>query len=363
MERWAIDIDRHDITRATIVRPAAAPPSAGEAAFRVDLVALTANNVTYAALGGPGGPLGADVGYWDFFGDRDAPGRLPVWGFATVAESRVEGLGEGEQLYGYWPLASHVTMRPERVGAVGFTDATERRRALPAFYNNYQRIAALDDHAAEDHALWPVWRPLQVTGWLVADQLADAGDHDAAQVLVTAASSKTALGFAAAMRERGDAPRVIALTSPRSEAFVGATGLYDAVVTYDTLDAVARVPSAVVDFANDAAVIAALRARLGDALRLDLLVGFTHWESAGQAPVAGVPRSGFFAPARIARRAADWGGAGLRERMGAAWRGFMPLARALTRIEELAGAEAALAAWERVVTGRADPSRALLLRP
>lgn len=363
MERWAIDIDRADITRAAIVHPPAPALAAGEVELALELAAMTANNVTYAALGGPGGPLGADVGYWDFFADRDSPGRLPVWGFASVVRSDVDGLAPGERLYGYWPLASHAVMRPERVGAIGFTDATARRQALPAFYNNYQRVAALEDHEAADHELWPVWRPLQVTGWLVADQLADEGDHGAAQVLVTAASSKTALGFAAAMRERAGAPAVVALTSRRSEAFVRGTGLYDGVVTYDAIATLERRAAALVDFANDAAVNAAVREALGEALRFDLVVGFTHWDAAGGAAPAGVPRSGFFAPERIAKRAGDWGGAGLRERMGAAWRGFMPLARGLTRLETVTGADGALAAYRAAVTGVADPAVAMLMRP
>ena len=89
MDRWAIEIDRADITRATIVEEPAELLPAGTVEVAVELVAMTANNVTYAALGGPSGLFGNDTGYWDFFADRDAPGRLPVWGFATVAPDRI----------------------------------------------------------------------------------------------------------------------------------------------------------------------------------------------------------------------------------------------------------------------------------
>jgi len=364
MHRWAIEIDRDDITQAVIVAEEAPPLTDGEVELLVDLIAITANNVTYAALGKPTGILGPDAGYWDFFGERDAAGRLPVWGFATVRRSTVESLPVGEPIYGYWPLASHAIVRPDRVGAIGFTEATPRRQALPAFYNGYQRVSALDDHAETDHALWPIWRPLYMTGWLIADQLADEGDHGAAQVLVTAASSKTALGFAHALRERARRPRVIALTSARSAEFVRGTGLYDDVVLYDAIASLDRVPSALVDLANDPAVVDAVRAALGAALVFDLVVGFTHWDAGGRgATYDAPPRSGFFAPGRLQKRGADWGGAELRARIGAAWSGFMRDAPALTEVEERSGADAALAAYADAVAGRADPRIAVLVRP
>lgn len=367
MDRWAIDIDRGDIRRAAVVAAPEPARSPGEIEVAVELAAITANNVTYAALGAPSGVLGPDAGYWDFFGDRASPGRLPVWGFATVTRSDARGLEAGDRLYGYWPLASHAVLLPGKVSAVGFTDTMPRRQALPAFYNNYQRVDALDGYHAADHDLWPIWRPLFVTGWLIADQLADAGehaaDHGAAQVLVTAASSKTALGFAQSMHDRGAAPRVVALTSARSMSFVRQTGLYDDVVAYDAIGTLPLDAAVLIDFANDAGVVAAVRSRLGDALAFDLVVGFTHWDAGGQGAVTGIPRTGFFAPARIAKRAADWGGAGLRSRMGDAWDAFMPVARRLTALDTRTGAAAALAAYQDAVNGRADPSVSVLIRP
>jgi hypothetical protein len=363
MERWTVAIDRADIRRAWLVEGAARELVDGEVEFAIDLVALTANNVTYAALGEPNGFLGEDAGYWDFFSGREEPGRLPVWGFATVARSRVPGLAPGEALYGYWPLASHAVLRAERVGAVGFTAVDGARARLPALYNSYQRVAALPDHRAADHALWPVWRPLHITGWLAADQLADEGDHGVSQVLVTAASSKTALAFADAMRQRRERPRLMALTSPRSASFVRASGLYDQVTTYDEVGTVARVPSALVDFANAADVVTRVRAALGERLRFDLVIGYTHWDAASATRYSDLPRTMFFAPARLAKRGAEWGGEVLRQRLASAWTQFMQVAPRLTGLDERAGAAAALASWEEAVNGRADPGTAVLLRP
>lgn len=363
MARWAVEIDRDDIRDAALVTEHEGALPAGAIEVAIDLIALTANNVTYAALGKPTGLLGPDVGYWDFFGDRDAPGRLPVWGYATVTRSDVEGIAVGEAFYGYWPLASHAVLLPMRVGRVGFTDAMPRRQALPPFYNNYQRVAALDGYRPKDHDWWPVFRPLYVTGWLVADQLADECGQDAEQVLVTAASSKTALGFAHAMRAQGDAPRLVALTSERSADFVRASGLYDDIVLYDSIPAMAGdVRSVLVDFANAGAVTRAVHDRFGDALALDLVVGFTHWDAGTEAgTMPGPRRTGFFAPGRLQKRGGDWGAEELRRRMGDSWDGFLRDAPRLATLERRQGGEAALAAYRAAVAGEADPRVGVLI--
>ena len=358
MNRWAIDIDRDDITRAAIVAAPEAPLPDGAVELAIDLFAVTANNVTYAALGkdvglfGPGGG-----GYWDFFADRDAPGRLPVWGFATVTRSAAEGVTVGERIYGYWPMASHAVLHPTRIGAGGFVDALPRRAGLPPVYNRYQRLAALDDYRTADHDLWPVFRPLYMTGWLIADQLDEGGDYGAEQVLVTAASSKTAMGFAHAFRARSSRPTLVALTSPGSVPFLEASGLYDRIITYDAIASLdATAPTALIDIAGNPGVTRAVHEAFGEQLRLSLVVGKAHWdaESSG-GPLPGPRQSGFFAPGRIEKRAKDWGGEELNRRMDLGWTAFMADVPALTRIDRRTGADGALAAWNEAVAGTADP--------
>ncbi len=364
MTRWAIDIDRDAIASAAIVQVAEEPLPPGAIEVAIDLFALTANNVTYAALGKPSGLFGNDTGYWDFFADCDAPGRLPVWGFGTIVRSANDALPVGEQLYGYWPMASHAALLPDRVTAFGFTEVTPRRQSLPALYNSYQRMAGLTDHRAEDHDWWPVYRPLYLTGWLIADQLEDNADYGAQQVVVAAASSKTALGFAHALRERADRPSLVALVSAASEDFVRNSGLYDSVVRYDAVDMIGRLPSAYIDFAGNPAVTLAVHTCLGDALTLSLVVGKAHWDAdaAGERPPGPRP-SGFFAPSQMQKRAKDWGAEALRDRIGAAWGRFMPDAKALTSIDRRVGAEATLAAWREAVAGKADPRVGVVIAP
>ena len=72
-----------------------APLAPGQIRLRVDLFSLTANNITYAAMG-------EAMDYWRFFpSDDPAWGVIPVWGFATVTESAHPDIAPGEKLYGY----------------------------------------------------------------------------------------------------------------------------------------------------------------------------------------------------------------------------------------------------------------------
>lgn len=365
MDRWQLEIARDDIAQVDIAdlpEPTLAP---GEAEFAIDLVALTANNVTYAALGQKTPFLGPDAGYWDFFSERDEPGRLPVWGFATVKRSAVEGVAEGERFYGYWPLASHVVLIASQIRGTGFVEATPRRASLPGTYNQYTRLKALGDHRDADHDWWPIYRPLFLTGWLIADQFEDEDDFDAETVIVSGASSKTALGFAHVMKARGQGPRLVALASSRSAGFTADTGLYDQVVDYEAIDAIqAKGKVAFVDFAGNPAATRAVHERFGDTLAIDMIVGITHWDAErGGASLPGPRPVGFFAPSRMRKRSSDWGAHGLRRQSEEAWLDFMPTARRLTAIDRRSGAEAALSAYRDAVAGKVDPRVGVLIEP
>ena len=360
--RWAIDIDRGNIATAAIVDDPMGALGPGEIEVRIDNFAITANNVTYAALGKPVGLFPNGKGYWDFFSPGgEGPGRLPVWGFATVTRSAAEGIAEGEAIYGYYPMASHVRLTPGRIGAAGFVDVAAHRAGMPAVYDQYQRVAALGDYAEGDRDWWPVFRPLYLTGWLIADQFEELHDYDAEQVIVASASSKTAIGFAHAMRQRDERPKMVGLTSARGRDFLKNSGIYDELVVYDAIETIdPATPAAFVDIAGDSDVTAALHRHFGDALKLTLIVGKAHWDSA---PGQRFPATGFFAPARVEKRVTDWGAAEFRGRVAAAWTHFLSDARKLFRIEVRDGAEAALDAYREAVAGRADPRTGIVIRP
>jgi hypothetical protein len=361
---WAIDIDRDDVSKTEIV-PASTEVGPGEILVHVDSFAMTANNITYAVFGKPAGLFGNEQGYWDFFSERGTPGRLPVWGFATVLVSDIDGVAPGDRYYGYSPMASHAVLTPGQIGGGSFVDVTPRRTTLPPIYNQYQRVEAIPDYKSEHHDYWPVFRPLFLTGWLIADQFEDEGDYGVQQLLIASASSKTAIGLAHAMKQRSDRPRTIGLTSKANAAGLADLGIYDQVIAYDdiaTLDQ--SVPSALVDMAGSGAVTSAVHRHFGDAIQYSMVVGKSHWDAApetGELP--GAPREGFFAPGRSQKRIADWGARGFGERIAAAWLGFMAVAPNIAGIDKRSGSDGALAAYHEVLSGKADPKTGIIVTP
>lgn len=322
----------------------------GEALFHIEHFALTANNATYAVHGD-------DLHYWRFFpASRDGRGIVPVWGFAKCTVSKAEGVVPGERYYGFWPMASHAVLRPARGGARGFDDIAEHRAALPAVYNGYQRASA-DDPVAGDERIYALIRPLYATAFLLADQLAEIDGLGA--VVISSASSKTALALAQQLRAAG--LRTVGLTSPANLAFVEAAGAYDGVQPYGALLVPPAERTAFADIAGDPGVRMQVHTALGNALAASLGVGDTHWDAPRAAEHPPGPRSEFFfAPHRLAKRVADWGAAGLWSRLDAAW---PPLAAAFARwltIEEVRGGPELIAAWRETVEGRADPRRGVI---
>ena len=83
--------------------------------MKVDRFALTANNITYAVLGD-------QLKYWQLFPAPDGFGIVPVGGFGDVIASRHPGIAEGERLFGYFPMASHLVIAADAVHPRGLRD-------------------------------------------------------------------------------------------------------------------------------------------------------------------------------------------------------------------------------------------------
>lgn len=317
----------------------------GQALVRIDRFALTANNVTYAAHG-------VDMGYWGFFPAPEGFGIVPVWGFAEVIESHVEGVTPGARFYGYWPMASHAVVTPVRVSPRGFTDGAAHRQKLPPVYNNY--VPASSAYGAE--TVQALFRPLYTTSF-VLDAMLSASP--AKTLVLTSASSKTALGLAQAARGR---QRVVGLTSAANRDFVAATGYYDAVVDYADVASLADEagPVALIDFSGNGAVRHGVHAALGEALIESHVVGDTHWDTANTNTVPGVTPKLFFAPTIIVERVAQWGADGFEQRLATAWGAFMTSTGWL-HIVEASGAEAVAAHWRAIAAGDIDPATGLVL--
>lgn len=350
-------VRRDAIDQLAINETLAPEPGAGDVVLQIEAIAITANTVTYAVVG-------ATVGYWNFFPAPEGWGVVPAWGFARVVASRCPEIAVGERVYGFLPMASHLIVTPGRIGAGLFRDMAPHRQPMSAVYNQYRRLGAGLPATPEREALRMLFEPLFLTSFLIEDALRRAAFHGGTSVVLTSASSKTALGTAYVLRERSPGVQRIGLTSPANLAFVEGTGLYDQVLAYDAFDALAPAgPSVVIDFAGDAAVLDAVYAQLAGRIAQGLRVGVTHHDARPTAVVPLEPKPvWFFAPDAATTLIGEIGQDAFNLAVAAQWDGFVELAAGLVRVVEEQGIDAVQRIWRLQVAGQAKPDTGYCIR-
>ena len=111
-----LDVDRKQLSTTRIFAEPDRPLVDGEVRVSVEHFALTSNNITY-------GVFGDGMRYWDFFpalqdtenqDSKNLWGRIPVWGFAEVIDSRLPAVEVGRRIYGYLPMSTDLIVKPSR---------------------------------------------------------------------------------------------------------------------------------------------------------------------------------------------------------------------------------------------------------
>ncbi len=354
-----ITVTRAAIAEATLHDTPLPVLAAGQALLRIDQFAITSNNVTYGAIG-------EAFGYYDFFpAGAEGQGIVPVWGHATVADAGDTDLRAGERVYGYLPMATHLVVEPVRTSAGGFTDGAAHRQARAVVYNQYRRLDGDPGHVAGGEDIRAIFEPLFLTSFLIDAFFRRESWHGANRLIVTSASSKTALALAHVARASSPGIERVGLTSAKNIGFVERTGLYDRVLGYDELDELGSGAAVSVDFAGNGATLAALHAAVGDDLKYSCLVGVTDWQNRGgfgARDIVGPKPILFFAPDHVATTIAELGAKGFQTGIAERWRAFAGDAAELVKIEAVAGLANAIPAWLAAVEGRTRPDAGVVVR-
>jgi hypothetical protein len=340
-EVWQADLNATRMVEARL-----GPPGEGEVLFEVEKFAFSANNVTYALLG-------EALRYWDLFPAEPGWGRIPVWGYLRVLSSGVPGVEPGRRAYGLCPMATRVTLRPDRVGRSTFSEGSPSRKGLSSVYNVYS-WAEPSPHEDEFLVLSPsFWLSFTLDDYLARNTSAGL------TVVVTSASSKAAIGLAHLLARRG--VPVAGLTSPARVAFTRSLSLYGQVLPYDQAESLPTGAATIVDLTSDAT----LRDRLDRHLRRrpDIIIaGGTHGEAAALAMDSPGERTAVFsAPQAISDLAHEWGWALLDQRFRAALGSFATHAASWLSIRRHRGLEDAAAVYQRVLTNAGSPDEADLI--
>ncbi|MFA5676965.1 MAG: DUF2855 family protein [Pseudomonas sp.] len=354
----SLQTDKRDLARTRIVTQTQGDLQPGQALLKISRLALTTNNITYAAFGDT-----PHLRYWNYFPTEDtAWGHMPAWGFAEIVETTVEGLAIGERFYGYWPIATHLVVEPVRVSERGFYDGSAHRLDLVSAYNQYQRNSTDAAYRAENEDYQMLLRPLFITSFMLADYLEDNGFFDAKRILVSSASSKTAFGTLFCLQNKG--VELVGITSDSNRGYVDNLGCYDRTVSYDELESLdASVPTLYVDFSGNGELRQRIHNHFKGTLVHDCYAGSAHSQdhiSQQDLNLAGPQPQAYFAPNQIRKRNADWGPAEVTRRFNEAQLSFIDRVRnpasPWLQLQSHQGLESGSALVETLVNGRINPS-------
>jgi hypothetical protein len=349
----ALEVNRAELSRWQIRHDALETMGeTGAVLLEVERFGFSANNVSYAVF--------ADaLRYWDFFPACSPDhGRIPVWGIVRVVRSDIPGVPPGSRYYGFVPMASHLVVRPVEIAADGFRDSAGVRASLPPDYNWYERIAP-GSEGGEDIlvAAKPVFTAPMLLSLLLED-------HGVSNVVMTSASSKTALALGWLLAQRPHVRRV-GITSSHARGLIAASGLFEEVHDYDHLDGLAADgPTWLIDFNGSAETRHRLHSALHPQLERSLIVGTTHWNAwtGLESDIAGPQPELFIGYAVIQTYWQRWGEEGFRQRLNEQWERYAQIAASLFSIETVVGGPAIGQCYEQAITAGFAPNKALIMR-
>ena len=350
-------VAKNDLQQCKVIRtqlPDALP--AESLLVKVDRFAFTANNITYATLGD-------ELKYWQLFPAPKDFGNIPVWGFGDVIASTHPLVPEGERLFGYFPMATHLAIEAGDVSKRGLRDGAAHRQGVSPVYNSYARLGGDPNFAGRMGDYQALVRPLFMLSFLVDDFLAENDFFGAQCVMLSSASSKTATGLAHLLHSLRKKVRVIGLTSAVNAGFVASLGCYDEVVTYDRITSLpASTPATLVDMAGNSDLRAKLHRHFGEQMKYSCRIGFTHRDTAADEPaLPGAKPKWSFAPDQIRKRAREWGPGGVDARFVPAWTDFAATLDQWLKVVEGRGPEATKRVYLDTLQGRIPPDQGHML--
>lgn len=357
-----VHVRKDQLTHAEIANVEPGELADGAVRLEIESFSVTANNITYAVVGD-------GFGYWNFFPAPEGLGIVPMWGHAKVIESNSNEIAVGERVYGYLPMATHLDVIPGKVSATAFSDMTDYRQPMSPVYNNYKRLAADPEHDPAREAERMIFGPLFMTGFLIEYFMRKEGWFGAEQVILTSASSKTAMGLASVARQNSPRIKRIGLTSEGNVEFVEGTGLYDKVYSYESVGLISIAPSVVVDFAGNAGLLAKVHDHFGGTLKYSCLVGATHIEERGKGGIGadrGLPGPKptlFFAPDHAVAFFKEHGPIEGGKLMAQGWHAFLGAADGTVEIVKHSGLAAARDVYLEMIGGKVDPAKGIVIEP
>jgi hypothetical protein len=351
-------VDRHDPTKFRIASTPLQSLNENQILLKIDKFGFTSNNITYIGLGN-------SFHYFDFFSFDATHSSVPVWGIATVVDSKSPKIVTGERIYGYFPMANYCVLEPIQIRLSHFYVSRPHLPADRQVYHQYFRAEHDPDFPKNDIdcSNMIIFRPLWGTAFFLQDFLEYNNYFETNQIIISSASSRTAYCFALLLKNSNI--KVTGLTSSRNVSFVNSLNVYDHVVEYSDIETLDKLKLLYVDVAGDSSLDQQLYAHLGDFIIQRVSVGMSHFDSKSNANFAkDISEKSilFFAPDWIKKRfEMSSGKEALIKKRIVKWKELLEFAQNSTKLEILFGEDALKDVYLKMLHGTVDPSVGLIL--
>ena len=197
--------------------------------------------------------------------------------------------------------------------------------------------------------------------FLLADFLGEREYFGADVLVLSSASSKSALGTAHLLSERSAHRLVIGLTSAARREAVADTEAYGQVATYEEIAALPGGTAVFLDFAGRPELTAAVHRHYGTHLRHSALAGFTQGPGAGAGGHLPGPAPELFSvPEYILTRAHEVGMRALGQRFEEELVEFASWCAPWLRLEYVVGADGVADTYRSILDGSSDATTATI---
>ncbi|WP_317931002.1 DUF2855 family protein [Halioxenophilus sp. WMMB6] len=281
MHNVSLEFNQQDVRRLAVVNesiPVADQLDKGSMLVRIERFGFSCNNLSSALA------PGLNCSWPQLFVGRDGRRCLPVWGYAEVVESNRDGLAPGMGFYGCFPMSRFLMIDTRQSANGRFSFGFDQ--ALPNNGASLPTFTAVESFADIDMQI--LLRPLLSAAYLILQELIESQFWQAGQIIITSASSKTAMGLSYFLQEyfhrigMESSPLVVGLTAARHQAFVSQNGHFDQVFSYEQFRQMEPAESVLVDFSGNHQVQSMIHYYLKQRLIYAYNLGSCHWDQ--QAP-------------------------------------------------------------------------------
>ena len=193
--------------------------------------------------------------------------RSVFWGAGVVVGSRCASVPINTRVFGFFPLSPYVTLSPVNALKMQFEDGVPHRTHVPVPHRTYRTDEHLDfrgltpDEVAFELAAGGVFF---LTGWCMSQAAAlHQKTRAATALLLTSGSSRTAYAAAFASKYYGHQMKVIGLTSAGNVEFTRSLGVYDEVLSYESVVTIDKQQVVFFDMAGNTAVLKTIYSHFG----------------------------------------------------------------------------------------------------